>query len=223
MNILRKGKKAMAFLLSVLLMFSSVQVAAYSPSSDEPDSQIVLNPTQQTFENGAVKIQKSIAETGRENEFDITLNVVTTQNLEELTVSPDAATVLVLDTSNSMVDNNIWGEDGWKTRLYYAQKAACEFIDNFANASQGAKRKIAVVKFATDAKTVTYTTGWGSNKTTQTWFDVTNTTDKNRIKGLINGLSSGGGTTSTAVCAWRTTISTEPSTIPPSPTQTSSC
>lgn len=54
--------------------------------------------------NGSVvEMSKTVAETGEENEFEVTLNVKTNQNVEELSSeNPDAAVVLVIDTSGSM-------------------------------------------------------------------------------------------------------------------------
>ena len=51
---------------------------------------------------GKVEISKTIAPTGEENLFDITLKVKTQQEITQTTTSPDAAVVLVLDVSGSM-------------------------------------------------------------------------------------------------------------------------
>ena len=53
--------------------------------------------------NSVVKMTKTVASTEKGNEFDVTLNVKTNQNLTELSSeNPDAAVVLVLDVSGSM-------------------------------------------------------------------------------------------------------------------------
>lgn len=55
-----------------------------------------------TSPGGKVEISKTIAPTGEENLFDITLKVKTQQEITQTTTSPDAAVVLVLDVSGSM-------------------------------------------------------------------------------------------------------------------------
>lgn len=59
------------------------------------------NPTV-TSPGGKVEISKTIAPTGEENLFDITLTVKTKQEITASNTSPDAAVVLVLDVSGSM-------------------------------------------------------------------------------------------------------------------------
>ena len=49
-----------------------------------------------------VTISKEIAATGTENEFEIALKVQTSESIEQSAKSPDAAVVLVIDTSDSM-------------------------------------------------------------------------------------------------------------------------
>ncbi len=52
-----------------------------------------------------VEMSKTVEATGTENLFNVTLQVKTTQKLEEIPSStPDAAVMLVLDVSNSMDD-----------------------------------------------------------------------------------------------------------------------
>lgn len=64
------------------------------------------NPTNAVTTNKAtdpeVTISKVIQGTGTENQFDITLNVTTTQKVERSPSMPDAAVALVIDKSTSM-------------------------------------------------------------------------------------------------------------------------
>lgn len=65
-----------------------------------------------TFPGGqaVVKLSKTVATTGVENEFEVTLQVSTTQDIRELhSDTPDAAVMLVMDVSNSMDDCDICG------------------------------------------------------------------------------------------------------------------
>ena len=63
--------------------------------------------------NGKVQVSKDISPTETENVFDVNLKIVTTEDIQKLDISPDAAVVLVMDVSNSMeydVDgNSSWG------------------------------------------------------------------------------------------------------------------
>lgn len=61
-----------------------------------------------------VELSKTIEGTSTENEFKITLEVITTEDIDDLGVSPDAAVVLVFDNSISMS----WDTDG-NTVAYY--------------------------------------------------------------------------------------------------------
>ncbi|MEG1988153.1 MAG: hypothetical protein RR035_03135, partial [Oscillibacter sp.] len=92
-----------------------------------------------TDETNGVTVQKKIDGTDQENEFDITLNVTTKEQLENLTVSPDAAVVVVLDVSNSMEDTL----DG-KEKLAQAKAAAKEFVTSLAEGAEGARRMVSV-------------------------------------------------------------------------------
>ncbi|MDD6815846.1 MAG: Cna B-type domain-containing protein [Firmicutes bacterium] len=91
--------------------------------------------TQQSYADGQVLVNKTISATNTENVFDVNLEVKTTEEIEKLSSSPDAATVIVMDVSGSM-----------ENRLDSTKKAAQTFINQFA--SDKATRKIAIVKFS---------------------------------------------------------------------------
>ena len=65
-------------------------------------TETVVNQEQNSSAGGNVKVSKTIAATGTENVFEITLEVQTKQKLSETATSPDAAIVLVMDRSGSM-------------------------------------------------------------------------------------------------------------------------
>ena len=115
-----------------------------------------------------VVMSKSIKGTENENEFDITLSVSTTEDLENLAISPDAAVVLVMDVSNSME----WYMDGrkilnpltWKyeeeiappeeQRIRKAKDAATKFVNEYVKEAGNAKRMISVVQYGANAQCV---------------------------------------------------------------------
>lgn len=103
-----------------------------------------------------VSVSKTIAGTGNENQFEITLEVTTTQKLDELKVSADAAVVLVMDVSNSMKETLSGADtsDTSKMRITMAKTAAKDFLEKYADVEGDATRMISVVEFGANAKTV---------------------------------------------------------------------
>ena len=101
-------------------------------------------------------MSKTIAGTGTENQFEITLEVTTTQKLDELKVSADAAVVLVMDVSNSMKETLSGADtsDTSKMRITMAKTAAKDFLEKYADVEGDATRMISVVEFGANAKTV---------------------------------------------------------------------
>lgn len=104
-------------------------------------------------EDGDLVMSKTIAQTG-ENEFDITLLVTTTESLEEIPLSQDAAVVLLIDASPSMEwdvsgsDEEVSEED---MRITLAKTAAKKFVDSFGIDENGGKRMVAVGAFDKNA------------------------------------------------------------------------
>ncbi len=141
-------------LLLTILMLGSLFSTAGHASAEE--TQIVTQGTETTAENGAVKVSKTIVPTAEENIFTITLKIVTTEALQEMSLSPDAAVVLVMDISNSM-DEKIGGKKG-STKMQAARNAATSFIESFAKESQTAEadtiRKVGIVTFGSTSSTV---------------------------------------------------------------------
>ena len=166
---------------------SNVQIGAYYevddgtglPVSGVPD--LSADETEQSYEDGKVKVDKIIGSTSEENVFDVTLKVSTQEKIGNITSSPDAAAVLVIDCSGSMA-----GE-----RIKSAKKAAQTFINDFA--AEGAERKIAIVRYSGDD-------GYDGAKTVQSWTDAANlsTDSADRFCDVIEGLEASGGTNTEA-------------------------
>jgi len=143
---MKKMNRIAALVLALIMCLGMMGTASAAPS----DVQITKQGKEESVENGAVKLSKTIAGTETENVFDITLKVTTSENLEESAISPNTAVVLVIDSSSSMIDN----EYGDNTRLYAAKESARSFVDSYVNDYQkqvqsdpDLVRKLAVVNF----------------------------------------------------------------------------
>ena len=152
-------------------------------------------------DNVVVEMSKTIQGTDTENEFEVTLNVKTSQDIKELSsVNPDAAVVLVIDVSNSMEkcvtcgqneksDNHGNGryKHPYQSRLSAAQAAAKKFVGEFAKLSAGdgenAKRLVKIIQFGSDATTKN-----------QYWIDVSSAAGLRQAEWYINDLEINGGT-----------------------------
>ena len=117
------GRRGLSLFLSLVMMISLVQIGAFAaaPSAveEQEKAQIIeeggtvyYDQDGQQVENGTlgedgvvVEMSKTVAATGVENEFEVTLQIKTNQSLKEIPAStPDAAVMLVMDVSNSMDD-----------------------------------------------------------------------------------------------------------------------
>ena len=221
-------KRLVALIMVMALALSLVPVGATGDSeanggNGNSDTQIVdeggkvfydkngkqVDASELGDKDSVVEMSKTVAETGEENEFLVTLNVKTNQNLTELSsANPDAAVVLVLDVSGSMDWCVHCGKEkddhyGWpdycyegkhdsnspryESRLEAAQDAACDFLDDFAALTAGegetAHRWVKVIKFESSARTVN-----------ESWIDVSTEQGLTSAKRYINGLEADGGT-----------------------------
>lgn len=138
-----------------------------------------------------VSVSKTIAPTGTENLFDITLDVRTRVQVKQVSQMPDAAVVLVLDLSDSMLEcvkcsgkgNHATGCElsgsvtSAQSKLAALQQATVQFGQAFAKSGeyqdangnrQTAKRYIALSVFSSAGSLMSYADG-----TNQTyWLDV---------------------------------------------------
>lgn len=192
------GRRALAMCMALVLSLSLVQITALATVAPEDQVDGYLgyyadgtasgttysNSTdaEKSIEDGAITMQKNITQTG-ENAFNINLIVTTTEQLENVDLSPDAAVVLVLDASQSMDYNDAGGtaDNPTHQRIYEAQVAACDFVDSFVQDAGTAHRYVSVVSYNLNAKTEI---GWtDANDATNSSQNITN------IKKKINEIT----------------------------------
>lgn len=199
---MKKAKRALALAL-VFALVASFCVTGAAAAPGEGEQQTVVNGQyvggewQQggagsVTENG-VTVSKTAVVGENENEYEVTLEVVTPVTTS--TTSASAATVLVIDRSLSMGYCEECGVGNWhewwcgyrdegqnvqnnQTRLYAAQQAACTFLDNYRDETSTAPRYVAVVAFA------------GSNNTSTVvdWVNVNDAQELQDAKNTINNL-----------------------------------
>gem|GEM_PF-6248010 len=135
MNLPKQCKKrSLAILLALAVFFTySLPMSAFA-ITEGTVSGVSANGTSVTSDDGAVTIQKTAKATDTENEYEITLDIKTKDNVEVTTQAQDAAVVLVMDVSNSMKDTI----DGRETqgseynRLTIAKRTAKKFLSEYA-------------------------------------------------------------------------------------------
>lgn len=144
-----KTIKKILTLIIIFLLVTSIGVDVFA--------QVIEGYHQVVNEGGSneadgVYVSKTIEETNIENYFDITLTVRTKSTIEEILKDQELAIVVVMDISNSMIENKVDGDSG-DTRLEAAQKAGKQMIETFAANSKetDAERKIGYVAFNSDA------------------------------------------------------------------------
>lgn len=179
MNVRKRG---LALLMCICMIFT---LLPFSALADATTQDVVYgtygangweqltgeaNKSTTSYNDGALQLTKEATPTENKNEYKIKLKVVTTQTTSTSTVG-SAATVLVIDISNSMkicstCDNdvalgrvyyhsdtctlhNAWDNSvkANQTRLAEAKKAAKEFVNKYASSDTGAKRFVSVVLF----------------------------------------------------------------------------
>ena len=146
-------------------------------------------------DNAVVKMTKTVEQTDKENAFEVTLQVQTNQKVKELqSENPDAAVVLVLDTSGSMAwcaecgrEEHGWGDDHkFESRLALAKQAANQFLDQFAaleaESAESAHRWVQIISFNSNV----------SRKID--WVDVSTSKGLEDAKKAVNKLYANGGT-----------------------------
>lgn len=101
------GKRALGLLMALVMSLSLVQITAFAV--DGRTNQVVnaggtayykADGTEGNANDWAVKVKRTLAETGTENLFDVNLEVTTKD--KTVVTDADAAAVLVIDTSGSM-------------------------------------------------------------------------------------------------------------------------
>ena len=170
MNVKKFTSYAVALMMSVSLAPINANADNAVTNGYYNDSgQWVQGELDQTLPEGIHSVDKTAEALGN-NTYRMKLKVVTKQNVE--TFTKKSATVLVVDTSNSMDGN----------RIGNLRAAANVFVNSYAGDRENVGRYLAVVDFATDVKVPL------------NWTDVSSTEGKNKAINAINNLTPRGGT-----------------------------
>lgn len=158
-----------ALFITLILILSALPVTAFASTTVEPASAVQIGnyfqvddangtisgseapnlaagSTQQSYADGHVKVNKTIQGTQTENVFEITLEVVIDESVifDVQERSGDAAVVLVVDMSGSMLNNY---NTKYGTRIQAANAAISAFLTKYKQDMGTSTRKIAVVGF----------------------------------------------------------------------------
>ena len=205
------SKKIVAMLMAVAMAFSLLPVTAFATdgTSDTTTPDVVsgyyennawtqgelirtdsLTDTVTTVNKTATKVAN------QDNQYEVTLTVQMKHKTTE--VPPGAAaTVLVIDTSGSMNDDN---------RLSAAKTAAINFLKSYSGFSESAfhengslknsvsdknlKRYVSLVTFNDSASVQE----WGNRKDKESWIDVSTNDGYKKLLDAINAIEADGGT-----------------------------
>jgi len=135
--------------------FSQSESAIATVDEEEPTSdltsgqQIKKKGGEAVSKEGAVMVSKTIEGTDTENVFDITLQIVTKDEVNEVYEDPDMAVVVVMDISNTMIT----GYFNEITRYQAALAASADFLHEFADNNNGIS-KVGFVGFNTHSHEV---------------------------------------------------------------------
>lgn len=170
-------KKFTSYAVALMMSVSLAPINANALTTDNTltkgyyndTSQWVEGELSQTLPEGIHSVDKTAVALGN-NTYKMKLKVVTKQNVE--TFTKKSATVLVVDTSNSMDGN----------RISNLRAAANVFVNSYAGDKENVGRYLAVVDFATDVKVPL------------NWTDVSSTEGRNKAVKAINNLKPRGGT-----------------------------
>ena len=170
-------KKFTSYAVALMMSISLAPINANALTTDNAvtngyyneSGQWVQGELDQTLPEGIHSVDKT-AEARGNNTYKMKLKVVTKQKVE--TFTRESATVLVVDTSNSMDGN----------RIRNLRAAANEFVRSYAGDRENVGRYLAVVDFATDVRVPL------------NWTDVSSTRGRNKAFEAINNLQVRGGT-----------------------------
>lgn len=203
------NKRAIAILLTVVMLFNGFQIVSAAAESNDfalvenyADTYYKQDGSVGTASDWEIHLSKTAIPTTQDNVFDITLKVETKDTVAQITGTTDGAVVLVLDVSSSMnkgtgtcikcgESQNHSSHRGNRstcvykdvTHLELLKDAVESFLDSYVeDAAAGDKRMVAVVKFATNADTVL------------SWIDVNNESNLNMVKNAVKNMDSTTGT-----------------------------
>ncbi len=205
-------KKFLALVLTLAMVLSLAPVGALATDGEESQKpeDVIYNKddyNKNAQVDGVDSLNKTAEKTG-ENTYKVTLEVKMHETTTTSINSQTAATVLVIDVSNSMDWHVVCGRDehkhtrdcytfGWLTceetehthtdacgesRLDAAKAAAENFVNTYAGTVENAGRYLSIVVFGTNADV------------TLDWTDVSTDSGKNSAKSAIDVLSVKGGT-----------------------------
>ena len=202
------SKKILAMLMAVAMAFSLLPVTAFA-TGETPDTTtkdvVDGHYENNAWQNGAptrtdglddtVTVNKT-AEKVADNQYKVTLTVEMKHKTTEVPPSA-AATVLVIDKSGSMSDNN---------RLSAAKTAAINFLKSYSGFSapdfdqngklrqnvsdKNLNRYVSLVTFNDSASVQE----WGNWKDKKSWIDVSTKDGYNKLVEAINKIPATGGT-----------------------------
>lgn len=190
---MKKAKRALALALVFALVASFCVTGAAADggqTGQTPDivygsydgnvwSQTADGDGSYTDSTSGVTVSKTATATGTENQYKVTLKVEVP--VKTSTKSDSAATVLVIDVSNSMDYCDQCGEKSWhkddcgyngsghydeyvkpdQTRLHAAKEAAEEFVNGYRDKENNTPRYVAIVSF-----------GQYGHNVSRYWYDV---------------------------------------------------
>ena len=207
------GKRALSLLMALVMSLSLVQITAFAAETGSKDqimpgyyevdangriqtkNGVALTTEEPGRTGGGYTLSKTIAETNVENQFNITLQVVTQQTVK----TNDAAVQLVIDTSGSMAYCAVCGKEehslfdsckNTTSRMDETRRAITGeggFLDSLvAGNANGGKLLVSVIRFSgystEDAKTVCE------------WTDIRTESGLQTVKNAVNQLKANGGT-----------------------------
>jgi len=129
----------------VMMMQSRAMSSALYAEVFPSASQIIHEGGSNTSSEGAVMVSKTIEGTDTENVFDITLQIITKDEVNEVYKDPDMAVVVVMDISNTMRSSF-----GSTSRYQAAMTAGENFLKKFAEQNSTLSR-VGYVAFNTSA------------------------------------------------------------------------
>lgn len=191
------GKRALSLFMALVMSLSLVQITAFAaePGSEDQimpgyyevdangriqtEDGVALTTEEPGRTEGGYTLSKTIEATSVENQFNITLQVVTQQTVK----TNDAAVQLVIDTSGSMEGKRLKNTKD----AINGTKQTKGFLDSLvAGNSNGGKLLVSVIRFSgyntEDAKTVCE------------WTDIRTESGLRAVKDAVNKLSAWGGT-----------------------------
>ena len=133
-------------------------------------------------------VSKTIEGTGQENIFEITLQVITKEKVNEVYKEPDMAVVIVMDISNTMT--SVFSGEKTVTRYDAAMTSAQQFLESFAEKTDGISR-VGYVAFNTHAHEVFSMQPCGTAAQAKSLANTMRTKTASIMKNAANATSNG--------------------------------